>query len=147
MEGDRQNYVYASNTSAYGDVVLRFTHFSHRSIEWLEAELEWINYLDPHEHRSIVAGLTTALGYLGDWEPILTHLSPGEPWLHRAGVNVFDKWVPGPLAAEPANEQERAARWILRRLRDNPNLPAQVRSTLNQIKDRLEIKLGRHITG
>jgi len=101
--------------------------------------------LKPDEDRSIVVGLTTALGYLGEWDPILTHLGPGEPWMHRAAVNVFNYWVPGPLAPKPAKEQERAARWILSRLRDDPNLPAQVRSTLTQIKDLLETKLGRHL--
>jgi hypothetical protein len=89
------------------------------------------------DHRSIVVGLTTALGYLGEWEPILTNLGAGEPWMHVAAENVFKHWV-------AAEEIERAARWIVRRLRE-PELPQEVRSTLSKIKDQLEAKLGRHI--
>jgi hypothetical protein len=92
-----------------------------------------------------VVGLTTALGFLGDWEPILTHLSAGEPWMHEAAQNVFENWVPGPLAREPEGERERAVHWINRRLRANPELPTAVRSTLSRIKDSLESKIGRHI--
>ncbi len=95
-------------------------------------------------HRSIAVGLVTALGYLGDWEPILTQLGPGEPWLHKAARNVFEHWVPGPLAENPDGERQRAAEWITQRLR-RADLPAEVRSTLNQIKADLEQKLGHHI--
>ena len=95
-------------------------------------------------HRSIIVGLLTALGYLGDWEPILTQLGPGEPWLHDAARNVFEHWVPGPLAEDPDGERQRAAEWITQRLR-RPDLPAEVRSTLHQIKADLEQELGHHI--
>jgi len=101
--------------------------------------------LRPNDHRSLVVGLTTGLGYLGDWEPILEHLGPGEPWMHLAARNVFEHWVPGPLAAEPEGEKLRAARWIARRLRDRPGLDPKIRSTLQQIHEKLENDLGRHV--
>jgi hypothetical protein len=101
--------------------------------------------LRPDEDRSIVVGLTTALGFLGDWEPILTHLGAGEPWMHQAAWNVSENWVPGPLAQEPEGERERAVRWINRRLRAETDLPKEVRTTLSRIKDSLESKIGRHI--
>ena len=77
--------------------------------------------------RSIVVRLVTALGYLGDWEPILCQLGPGEPWLHRAARNVFERWVPGPLAENPDGERQRAAEWITQRsaARTCPPKPAR----------------------
>ncbi|MBC8112986.1 MAG: hypothetical protein H7062_01285, partial [Candidatus Saccharimonas sp.] len=107
-------------------------------------------------HRSIIIGLVTALGYLGDWEPLLTQLGSGEPWLHEAAQNVFKHWVPGPLSGSRGEletdltaptadgERERAALWMVQRLR-RTDLPAEARSTLLTIKADLEQKLGRHI--
>jgi amicoumacin kinase len=43
--GDHQAYVYGGYAGPLGNVVLRITHSSHRSVEWIEAELEWIKYL------------------------------------------------------------------------------------------------------
>ncbi|MBC7816623.1 MAG: hypothetical protein IAG10_07025 [Planctomycetaceae bacterium] len=111
---------------------------------------------DAAPHRSIIRGLVTALGYLGDWEPLLTQLGSGEPWLHDAARNVFKHWVPGPLsgkrdwlethptATTPDGEQERAALWIVQRLRCS-DLHADVRTTLFTIKANLEQKLGHHV--
>jgi hypothetical protein len=92
------------------------------------------------EHRSIVVGCTTALGYLGEWEPILTHLGPGEPWMHEAARNVFAYWV-----SKDLSERERAAHWIARRLRTHRDLAPEVRSTLGQLLERLEREIGRHV--
>jgi hypothetical protein len=94
--------------------------------------------------RSIIIGLVTGLGYLGDWQPLLEQLGPGEPWLHRAAKNVFNYWVPGPLAKSPDQERERAAVWIAHRLHRG-GLSPQVRSTLQEILARLEQNLGHHI--
>ena len=94
--------------------------------------------------RSIIIGLVTGLGYLGDWQPILEQLGPGEPWLHEAAKNVFAHWVPGPLAKSPDQERERAAVWIAHRLHRG-GLSPEVRSTLQEILADLEQKLGRHI--
>ncbi len=92
------------------------------------------------EHRSIVVGCTTALGYLGEWEPILTSLGPGEPWMHEAAHNVFEHWV-----SRDTSERERAARWIAGRLRHHRGLAPEVRSTLGQLLERLEEEIGRHV--
>lgn len=102
--------------------------------------------LAPDEDRSVVVGLTTGLGYVGDWEPILTHLGAEEPWMHEAAINVCKHWVPTPLDSSPDDVQrERVARWIVHRLHDRQDLPPQVRSSLERIKDDLEGRLGRHI--
>jgi hypothetical protein len=98
--------------------------------------------LPQEEDRSLVAGLTTALGYLGEWEPLLTYLGPGEPWMHEASHNVFRYWVPKP--PDGLGERERAARWIVRRL-DRDELAPEVRSTLGQLLDRLEREIGYHV--
>ncbi len=92
------------------------------------------------EDRSIVVGCTTALGYLGEWEPILTHLGPGEPWMHEAAHNVFKYWV-----VKDLSERERAARWIVHRLVQHQDLAPEVRSTLGKLLERLERDIGRHV--
>ncbi|MCW3052298.1 MAG: hypothetical protein JWN14_1468 [Chthonomonadales bacterium] len=103
--------------------------------------------LAPNEDRSIVVGLTTALGVIGDWEPILFHLTAEEPWMHEAAFNVCTLWVPTPLDTSSDDEQrEGIVRWIVGRLYEHQDLPPQVRSTLERIKDNLETKLGRHIS-
>jgi Ternary complex associated domain 9 len=102
--------------------------------------------LEPNEERSIIVGLTTGLGYLGGWEPILTHLGSGEPWMHQAAMNVFSYWFPSPLKIASAEKQhEEAVIWIIRRLQNRSDLAPQVRSTLEQIKERLEWRLGRYV--
>jgi hypothetical protein len=98
--------------------------------------------LDEAEDRSIVVACTTALGYHGKWEPILTHLGPGEPWMHRAAHNVFEHWVP-----EDFQERERAARWIARRLHTHRDLAPEARSTLGKLLERLEQEIGFHVGG
>ena len=118
--------------------------------EEAQAAVAWLRgryaALKPDEERSIVVGLCTGLGYLGEWEPLLTHLGPGEPWMHKAAENVFEHWVPTPLDGAPEQAQrEAAARWIVRRLSTDHTLAPEVRSTLEGIKDKLETKLGRHI--
>jgi len=92
------------------------------------------------EDRSVIGGCTTALGYLGEWEPILTHLGPGEPWMHTAAHNVVRHWLP-----KDHRERERAARWIARRLRTHRDLAPEVRSTLGKLLERLEREIGRHV--
>ncbi len=92
------------------------------------------------EDRSLVVGCTTALGYLGEWEPILTHLGPGEPWMHQAARNIFTNWI-----SKDHSERERAARWIVRRLHQRHDLAPEVRSTLGKLLYRLERQIGRHV--
>lgn len=102
--------------------------------------------LTQDDERYILVSLTTGLGYIGDWQPILTQLGSEEPWMHDAAKNVFQHWVPTPLSsASDATQLEDAAIWITRRLRDNADLSPQARSTLEHIKEQLETKLGRHI--
>jgi hypothetical protein len=96
--------------------------------------------LAEEEDHSIVMGCTTALGYLGEWEPILTHLGPGEAWMHEAARNVFRHWV-----SKDRSERERAARWIARRL-ERHDLAPEVRSTLGELQERLEREIGYHMT-
>lgn len=94
-------------------------------------------------NRSILVGLITGLAYLGEWKPILKNLRAGERWVHIAALNAFEFWVPGPLAARPSEEYQEAAIWITRHL-EKDDLAPEVRSTLYEIKARLERKLGHH---
>ncbi|MHC4177695.1 MAG: hypothetical protein ACYSWU_09315 [Planctomycetota bacterium] len=96
--------------------------------------------LTEDDDRSIRIALCTALGYLGQWEPILTGLGPGEPWMHQAAENVFNHWV-----SQDRPERERAAKWIVRRLRQRTDLDPEVKATLQEIQQRLERDIGRHI--
>lgn len=90
------------------------------------------------EDRSTAVGAITGLGYLGDWKAVLRALGPGEPWLHEVAQNLWPHWV-------PTEEHESATRWITCRLRDEPELHPNVRSTLQQVKDTNERQLGRHV--
>lgn len=93
-------------------------------------------------YRGAVAG---ALACCGDWEPLLAELGSGEPWLHElARACLAD--LRGPFIVNQALEADRAARWITNRLRCEPKLPREVRSTLTFIKANLEERLGRRLT-
>lgn len=92
---------------------------------------------DPPE---ITRALATALGYVGIWEPLLTHLGAGHPWMHDAALNVFDFWVPKPPMG--AAERERALEWINGRLRNN--LSPSVRTTLGKLREKVAISLGHY---
>lgn len=43
--GDHQSLVYSCHHPLEGEVILRFTHVSHRPLEWIAAELEWVDFL------------------------------------------------------------------------------------------------------
>src|SRR5688572_13228869 len=45
LVGDHQAFIYEGRLRSGGVVVLRCTHASHRCEDWIEAELEWIEYL------------------------------------------------------------------------------------------------------
>jgi hypothetical protein len=90
------------------------------------------------EDRSTAVGAVTGLGYLGDWKVVLRALGPGEPWLHVVAQNVCQHWV-------PAEDLESATRWITCRLRDEPELHPDVRSTLERVKESNERQLGHHV--
>lgn len=103
------------------------------------------NSITPNTSRNVIVGLATALGYLGKWEPILSHLNPPvkarpELWMHEAAENIFRYWIPG--TSESGKEKGRAGRWIGNHLRKNPVLAPEVRSVLEHIKEIIELELG-----
>jgi hypothetical protein len=104
---------------------------------------EWYAALPTEPERTILVGLTTALAYLGEWEPIMTHLTSSEEWMHEAVDNTFRYWLPKDRKRD-LEERDRAARWIKMRL-ELPDLKPKVRSTLERTKDRLEEKLRYHV--
>mgnify|MGYP001569933459 FL=1 len=91
--------------------------------------------LSKNTDRRIVRGITTALGFLGEWKPILENLGPGEPWIHEATRNIFKSWLSKGGRIE-------ATRWIIQQLRDYPLVAAEVRSTLEELKKYLEDEIG-----
>lgn len=99
---------------------------------------------DPADGAMRVA-LATGLGFLGEWEPILDLVSEDFPWTHETAENILSRWVPGPLAAHPDGEIERAATWLTRALTDGRELEFAVRSTYESIRDQLEQRLGYHV--
>jgi hypothetical protein len=104
---------------------------------------EGLARLTSDDHPSIRNGICTGLGYLGEWRPILENLGAEEPWMHEAAENVFKHWLE--KVPKRTLEREKAAIWIAGRLRDTPDLPPRVRSTLETIKERLEIEIGHHV--
>ena len=83
------------------------------------------------------AGCATGLGFVGQWEPLLSSLRRGERWLHVAAKNV----VRLQISQDVAN-LVLVGTWIARRL-EVPGLGPDVRSTLLEIKTELERRCGR----
>lgn len=99
---------------------------------------EYYQNLSDDTDRRIVIGLSTALGFLGKWEPILKNLGPGEPWVHESARNIFKNWL-------SLNERIDAALWIIQYLKEHPGLPGEVRSTFQQFKKDVENEIGMYI--
>ena len=87
------------------------------------------------ERRPYVVALTTALGYLGDWRPIFSHLEEREPWMHEAAVNVARYWID-----DDAAELKRALSWTRDRL-ENQVIPEPVKDTLRKVNDALVVRI------
>jgi len=99
---------------------------------------ELYHNLSKDTDRRIVIGLSTALGFLGEWEPILKNLGHGEPWIHESARNILKNWL-------SLSERINAALWIIQYLKDCPGLPGEVRSTLQQLKKDVEDEIGIYI--
>jgi hypothetical protein len=85
---------------------------------------------------TLVDGAATGLAYLGDWQPLLSHLARrGSPWLCEAARNTFANWVPGAFA--PNDDSRRASEWIVARLRNQADLTRDVKATLESIDRKL----------
>jgi len=97
--------------------------------------------LDPTSRR----GLGVGLAVLGDFDLLLEDLPSGDPRWHQAAINAIRWWAGGPYPARkiPQVDKEIAER-ILQRL-DEPDLAPDVRSTLCEIKELLEQRLGYYL--
>ena len=89
---------------------------------------------------------TGAKNRVADWAVALRESFPLAPVVvcHRQYGYVAGL-VPFPVVTLQKVETE-AARWIVRRLGERPDLDPNVRSTLQQIHEKLESDLGRHVT-
>jgi hypothetical protein len=95
--------------------------------------------LPENTDRRIVIGLSTALGFLGEWEPILKNLATGELWIRDAARNIFKSWV-------SLSERIEATSWIIQHLKTYPGIAAEVHSTLEELKKYVEDEIGIYIT-
>lgn len=83
-------------------------------------------------HPSEATARLIALAYLGDWEALLSGLTP-EPRLLAAARNAFRLWVPGPYTPPALRHQPAIEAWIVTRLA-TAGLASDVRSTLLEIE-------------
>ena len=83
--GDFENYVFEVQKEGK-PFILRLTHSSHRSMNDVEAEMQWINYL--HKH-----GVNVSLAYFSKNERLVEEVKVGETSFF---VCLFDK-APGEL--------------------------------------------------
>lgn len=154
------------NTSFWEDGTIKYYHWSYKTIEesWLAMIIRAIGYLarllrdnnrteeakpavellhnqyhnlSKNTNRQIVIGLSTALGFLGEWKPILENLKPGEPWIHETARNIFNEWL-------PLSERIKATNWIIQQLKEC-NLEADVRSTFMKLKGDFEGEIKHYI--
>ncbi|MEU8239744.1 phosphotransferase [Actinoplanes missouriensis] len=97
-------------------------------------------------HPTLERGRLIGLAYLGDWISILTSLWPGDRRMHKAARNAVELWRSGPHAPTGDTDLDRVGEWIADRLDSQGTvLAADVRSTLNEIKDWIEGKIGRSL--
>jgi hypothetical protein len=106
--------------------------------------LSSVNVVDAHP--SVATARLLGLGYLGDWEPLLSALPPADDLAHLAAHNVVAIWTPGPYTPKLNEDPEAIARWIDRKLSATPDMDPSVRSTLQEIKHEIESKLARYVT-
>jgi len=95
---------------------------------------QWIEYVRRGDNGG-VAGAAIGRGYLGEWKPILSILSPEEPWLLDAGVNVMRHWV------KEADSLMDAVKYIEGRLDAEQKLSETVKDALKRAGIEAERKL------
>lgn len=92
------------------------------------------------EDRRILHGITTALCFAGEWEPLLERVEAGDQLILEAVPELLDTWIPQP--PEGIVPRHRALTWLARRLDQAPDLSPDVASAFMGAKERLEKTLG-----
>ncbi|MFK0187929.1 hypothetical protein ACIQV1_27400 [Streptomyces rubiginosohelvolus] len=96
-------------------------------------------------HHSVQRARCIALGYWGEWRPLLsTLLWVQDPILERAAVNVVSHWIPQPSDGAAELHVE-IAQWISRRLQDGTKLQASTRAVLTEIREGIQNTLRRYV--
>ncbi|WP_405827153.1 hypothetical protein [Streptomyces sp. NBC_00105] len=96
------------------------------------------------QHPSLERARLIALGFLGDWEEILTALRPGDSVMHQAAVNLTAHWLPEPGTHGGGSPQGEIVEWVRDRLRAQ-DLPAETRAVLSHIRDTAEFTMRRYV--
>lgn len=92
-------------------------------------------------HASVAAGKAIALGYLGDWVPVV-EAAPGDGGcLDAAARYTLREWVPGPATPVGLCEPGVIAAWLKQRLSDAA-LPAGPRSLTQELLFEMESRHG-----
>jgi hypothetical protein len=151
------HYSYGNHDEQYASDILRAAGFLARQAfmtdqsdvgQLCSEELHRMyGEVDADTDRSRLVGLVTGLGFIGAWEPILSHLGPDEPWMHAAVRNLVLNLPPWWQAPDLTAEYGRIARWLAIALTDGRTLDPAVRSTYEKLKDEVEQRLGYHVRG
>ncbi|MEV7041406.1 hypothetical protein [Amycolatopsis sp. NPDC051061] len=97
-------------------------------------------------HASVADGKAIALGYLGDWVPVV-EAAPGDGGrLDAAAWYTLRQWVPGPATPTGLCEPDAIAGWLERRLTD-AMLPAGPRSLIQELLFEMESRHGALLPG
>ncbi|WP_146060298.1 hypothetical protein [Amycolatopsis sp. CA-128772] len=92
-------------------------------------------------HSSVAHGKAIALGYLGDWVPVV-EAAPGDAgWMDSATRHILRHWVPGPATPAGLSEPDAIASWLKQRLADTA-LRAGPRSLTEQLLFEVERRRG-----
>ncbi|WP_433335025.1 hypothetical protein [Spirillospora sp. CA-294931] len=104
-----------------------------------------IRYDTGRLHASAERGRLVGLAVLGDWFTILSNLDADDLPLLQAARNAVERWTPGPHTPEWAREHQPIAAWVSAQIEATVDRSPQVRSTLCEIKELLELKLRMYV--
>jgi hypothetical protein len=127
--------------AALAEMLPAYGQLARRSGE-ADAALRVLLEVDPTGlHASVADGKAIALGYLGDWVPVVEAATGDGGRLDTAARHTLREWVPGP--ATPANLREPGAiaSWLKQRLADAA-LPAGPRSLTQELLLEMEARHG-----
>lgn len=93
------------------------------------------------QHPSVAEGKAIALGYLGDWIPVVEAAAGDGGRLDTAARRTLRKWVPGPATPASLCEPGAIASWLKARLTDAA-LPPGPRSLTRELLLEMEARHG-----
>ncbi|MEU2389494.1 hypothetical protein [Streptomyces sp. NPDC007369] len=131
--------------SAYGYLsALAATEGEVRNTRRVQRDLTQFAASTAGMHPSMERARLIALGFLGDWEEILTALRPDDVIMQQAAVNLTARLLHGSDRSAALATAVDVAEWIRDRQREN-GLPAEVRAVLSHIRHAAEFTMRRYV--